>query len=360
MTNNSIHSITLLLLIVGFVLLPGCSGDRNNDCYLIKGNKIKHAGELKLDMELLNPIKIVIKDSFFIVCDISTEKFFNIFNCKTGKTVCSAGMKGNGPDDYQNPKYFGIDAAQNKVFTYDNILKLYREYNWEDVIENKAMVPVFSKRIPIGIDDVIRLADSTYVMKGFLQRGMYAYLHKDSLEYTGIDYPGEFQLPDTKKCFLFSGNMQIKPDRTKLVFAATGSDVIDICNIKNGGIERSKLLYTYLPGYTDKSTGLTERVSISKNTPNGFNDVVCTDKYIFAVYNGRTKAKYGDDYFWGNQVYILDWNGKIIEKLILDKDIWSVCLDEPNHRLYAISPDKSNDDGGMQFFIYDLPETLEM
>ena len=334
-----------------------CTEKEDNSPFMITETHISHIGELAFNEEILSPTHIIKQDSVFIICDKGGDFFFHLYNAQSYNLINKLGTRGSGPDDFFNPVMMDINPQNNTLITFDDQSKLYREYKLTDLINNKFK-NLCSYRLPQRVEKAISLVEY-FITIGFFEHNMYGICKEDTIIKTEFEYPGDIELSDFKKSFIFNGKIKCKPDHTGFVYAGLYADIIEIFKINNNNsIRKIKSLYSYLPNYVDKSEGNTFKVSVKKETPNGFNDVVCTDKYIYAVYNGRTSIEYGYDYCWSNLVYVLDWNGNMIKKLHLDKDIWTICVDEKENKMYTISPNKNKEEDTWSFYIYDLKNII--
>lgn len=130
-------------------------------------------------------------------------------------------------------------------------------------------------------------------------------------------------------------------------------DAIEMFTIRDGNLEKIKTIFTYLPEYLDRTNGDQVRVAVKRSSPMGYLDLFAGDKYIYALYNGRTKEAFKDRYFYGNEIHIFDWKGNPVKKIILDKDARALSVDEAGRILYTISYDiDENEDP--KFLVYDI------
>lgn len=320
--------------------LIGCSSESNNGNakYKFKSEERKGAiREIILEDQLLGPVSIAVYDSIMVLRDISEPPFFHIYNINSGKAIAKFGTRGQGPEDYNAPTQVDIDTRSREIMTFDVQSKLYRTYSLDTIIKNGVARNTKSIRFPVEIEDPRPINDSIFITLGSFEKGMYAICNKGEIVKTEFDYPGEINLPDIKKAFIFDGKLKVSPDKTKLAYAALFCDVIEIFNIKNGNMEKIKTLFTFLPEYSDGSNGDQIRVAVKHSTPMGYLDLFAGDNYIYALYNGRTKEAFKDRYFYGNQIHIFDWEGNPVKNLIVDRDIRALSVDETNNLLYTIS-----------------------
>ena len=58
-----------------------------------------------------------------------------------------------------------------------------------------------------------------------------------------------------------------------------------------------------------------------------------SNKYIYLLYSGKPIKE--NDFIKSKYIFIFDWDGKAIKILELDKEVYSICVDEEDHEIYA-------------------------
>ncbi|MFS3008035.1 BF3164 family lipoprotein [Bacteroides thetaiotaomicron] len=65
------------------------------------------------------------------------------------------------------------------------------------------------------------------------------------------------------------------------------------------------------------------------------------DNYIYVMYWGKVPWKRNEIPFI-NTVYVFDWNGKIIRKMVTDRAVYGLWIDMVRNRLYTTEPTTDN------------------
>jgi hypothetical protein len=92
-----------------------------------------------------------------------------------------------------------------------------------------------------------------------------------------------------------------------------------------------------------KSLLLTKPMKNGKENIYGFEDVYVTDKYIYALHNGKT-AK--ENPYLSQSIKVFDWEGNPVVKYNLGIDMRCLAVDEDKNIIYAVA---YNDEDG--FFL---------
>ena len=72
------------------------------------------------------------------------------------------------------------------------------------------------------------------------------------------------------------------------------------------------------------------------DTERGVIRIATTDEYIYLLYNPNIDNLHSKNKKEVNEIWIFDWNGNPIKKLIPDYTILSFCVDRLNKTIYSI------------------------
>ncbi|HZH54366.1 MAG TPA: BF3164 family lipoprotein [Sphingobacteriaceae bacterium] len=132
----------------------------------------------------------------------------------------------------------------------------------------------------------------------------------------------------------YESQLYISPDEEYAVAVCLSSDQIEIVDLKTrtskliSGPENFKAEFsTYKDDWGKDVVYNTEKSRYA--FLNGF----VTDKYIYLLYSGKnTKA---DKSFYGEYIYVFDWNGNPVKKLELDKSVLCIAVSQDDKVLYT-------------------------
>lgn len=97
-------------------------------------------------------------------------------------------------------------------------------------------------------------------------------------------------------------------------------------------------------------------VVYSTQNQEGFLKVTSNDEFIYALYSGKTFERYGDDKDFSKKVIVLNWDGEIVDRILLEHETQIIAVDQENRWLYSIVERLNK----IEMVRYDLKSVLEM
>ncbi|MFS3008031.1 BF3164 family lipoprotein [Bacteroides thetaiotaomicron] len=345
------------LLILSLYFCTSCH--ENNDSTYFNGeiryieDNIKNFENIKLKPVALNGANygwMAVYDSlmFFMNPKLS-DRFFNVFNVDTGKEIGTFCNKGGGPDE---------------VFSIGPIFQLFTEENDLKTLlfapnEEKLLIWNITQSIRQGktvLDKIIPYA-WRIENKGACYNEMFL-LDKNTLIAKVDAFPindEEATLPfcqkrtvDTNKCLqsysiykqaikndkasiiseaFFSSNDAFKPDGTKIVQAMIHLPQLNIIDVQTGKVV----------GYRLKDNVDFTIFEGKKEIKDYYVRLQVDDNYIYVMYWGKVPWERNEIPFI-NTVYVFDWNGKMLRKMVTDHAINGMWIDTVRNRLYTTEP----------------------
>lgn len=127
--------------------------------------------------------------------------------------------------------------------------------------------------------------------------------------------------------------LKTSPDKKHLLFASYKIGLMEIFNIEELPERINKV----------KSLLLTKPMKNEQGNIYGFEDVYVTDKYIYALHNGKTAE---ENPYLSQSIKVFDWEGNPVVKYNLGIDMRCLAVDEDKNIIYAVA---YNDEDG--FFL---------
>ncbi|GHT15088.1 hypothetical protein FACS189426_22340 [Bacteroidia bacterium] len=335
---------------VSFTFSCSNQNDTKNSYDFTERLKIHHSKELILSKDFLIPQAICIYDSVIIIEDKNQGFFFHAYNLNTGNKYADFGNSGVGPGDFNMPTTMFVDKNKSELVVLDQNRSQISYYKIKDIINNNFN-NFHQDQINQNASRIIQQNDSVLYCLGLFSEGM---IRKDIRGKTigyDLNYP---EIPNEKltpveKFLLFQGEIMMKPDKSKFVYISTRCDLLKIIAIEKDSLKEIITLNTYFPKFKKEPSG----IAISRENALGFTSIATTDKYIYALFSGRDMVQYPENFYFSDYIYVIDWNGNLIKKIILDKDAWKMCIDEESKKLYTIHFEMEKYDSNVQFFVYD-------
>jgi len=275
-------------------------------------------------------LEMVYADGLLIIRDIDQNHRMKIIDLVSNRMV-KFGKIGEGPNelisDYTRPS---VDYSNRTLYVSD--YPNYYLYHL-DSLKNGIYDPAQKIRINLPEDNLIESTFSGGYIVGSLFRNRFglhrlsdgqfskmgSYEHGTYMSHQGVFYPH----PTEKKAVrlgLFAEEL------TVLDFADGHFNIIK--DYKGWSSDRQEI---------EQGGGVVFVIPPSDDR-NCFMSCTSSEKSIFALYSGQLRSdESGTSYdpSYGERIYVFDWEGKPVKKLLLDLPVRSIALDERNQVLYA-------------------------
>ncbi len=337
-------------LLILAVCLTACSDSGHsllNELTDVKGVsriELNHIEELRVfenDQSYFSDLLIL--DSLLVVNKLLPNPYFyTIYDLKNKDSVRSLGRQGQGPEEFSS---FSIAASGTE---HGRVLQ--------------AMVPNEGGVVyTVNLDSLLNSGNAVkrsamlgYGPGRFVKNGNYYYVTEKEgrisktdtagnvLE-SGLKYPFEDtnrEIPPELLHRAYEGQMIRQPGGDRVALATFNSPNFDIFSTA-GAIESVSQMHISAPRIFDESGDLAAggritSISFSDMTPMGFVDITANKDYIFLLYSGKTYKEFGDDAEYADLIYVLDWDGNIINELKLAYQTRQLVVDEPGEYLYTL------------------------
>lgn len=86
-----------------------------------------------------------------------------------------------------------------------------------------------------------------------------------------------------------------------------------------------------------------------RSLSNYYMDIMAGDEYIYALYFGKSADLYYQNGELSKEIFVFDYDGKLLKTYTLDYSLVSLAVDEENMRFFGIS---SHEDPNVVIFEY--------
>lgn len=279
------------------------------------------------------PFRIAVGDSIAVVMDLhNAENYFHAFTLPEWKHLVSFGKRGEAPSEMLSAETFRFDGACNSLWALDaNRMQLT---HWTISIDSCSA----KREKEINLDkNLVRALDFYAMESGFLIPDYLGehrfnrvgsageYLQSEGTIPTEEEYK-EMSLPALAQAW--RSFIDYNPANGILVLATQLGEVLEIYDLNNNS-------HTVLYGPCgEPQFQIAEGEGIPVGIM-GFSDVQVTDKYIYAVFHGRTfkeiqasHQKGGKPEDGGRYIYVFDLKGNPVRKYTLDRAVYGIDVDE--------------------------------
>ena len=319
---------------------------------------------------LLNPEAILIVENILVLYEYQQFKFL-VIDPGQKKVLKSWGTSGNGPgeivgimDFYNHYTGRGInawDAMLRRLYhcSYES-LKDSTEVKFQEIIGNTSN-KLFDKFFP----NVLQMNDSMFLCLGGSSNKRFELINiRNNQTYETGEYPPmeqETNVMQGIRDIAYNGLIRFNPKENKVAFLSLESEMFEIFEVKESGLELVYGSYTSIPQYQQVSTG--GGITAKLVDPAGFKGrnywISTNDEYIYILYAKKMPDEDTSSKRFSpnsaNDLLVFNWKGKPVKHYQLDCAVNSIAVTSDSKRIYGISTD--NEEPVMIF--WDCPFEIE-
>jgi len=284
---------------------------------------------------IYNPNSLVCSGDRFFMQGDGLEVLLELNTFGHTKNVIT--VKGNGPNELLN--ITNLSLSGNSI--------ILAECNKKKLVEldlTGTSTDLIFTDLPGeygSFTSVVRSGD-LIIATGLFEPGRYLCynLANNAVSFFG-SYPsesGKVRNPDNLLAsnVYLSSKLAISPDNSHFACVHYNSGTLDINEITNDSIINSRLLAFHYPATVEKRRGDDIRVAIKNDNVNGFFDVTASNKYIYALYSGKTFEDAGVKLSYCDYLMVFDWEGNPVECYHMDIPLSLIAYNQTDNVLYGI------------------------
>lgn len=325
------------------LLIEGCIANNKDPKPFTK--VINANGEVFIEADKLgDPRHIIVVGKYLLVGNKTRSPLVEIYDISTKKLIDSFLAIGNGPNEVLiigNVQYI---PQRGVLLVADLFKRKLLSYNLEHVLREGDLKPeVIYER-----DEASTLMfDKLYAGKDFFiaesrdPKGRVLLLDSAGREKAYyLPYPDKEKvdknLGDINHADLYASAVTVSPALDKVALATYNAGIIDICKLdKDDVVPLWNYTEFYPQGIKLMPMGKKMVVAYTPKSRNGFTNISSSNKYVYALYSGKLSED--PSYPYGNEVYVVSWNGKKTSKIILDRQINRLAVDIKDEYIYGIT-----------------------
>ena len=304
--------------------------------------------EIFIDAEkLVDPRFMVIANDLFVVGNFKHDPLIEVYELSSKKLRNSFLNIGNGPNEVLtigNVQYISserkllvADLHKKRMFGYTLDEDLLKMDNPQPTIiyEREERSSYLFDKLYVGDDNLLAESRDT--------KGRVLLLDKsgNAIGYF-LGYPDkknvDKSLGDYNNAELYASAITVSPSLNKMALATYSAGMIDICEIKQDSIIPVWNYTEFYPqGIMVVPMGDNTAVAHTSKSRNGFTSISSSDKVIYALFSGKLLED--KTYPYGNEVYVVSWDGEKTYKILLDKSINRLAVDPEDEYIYGITPE---------------------
>ena len=330
---------SFLILAAAFPL-AACAGDDGRSSSPVLVGEVIATGDY-----LDQPGEMAVAGERLVVLDRSAPKV-HLFALPGGKRLASFGRNGDGPGEFRSARHVQPAHDRGEVWIYDMGLRRMTRLRLgsepvprvQEVVNLDAGGGVFLH--PVW------LTDTSMVVSGIFPRHadgrlLLARRNGGMIRMLGEapKHPGGAAIPTTVLQHAYEGPVSVKPDRSRFAIATRQADRLEIFGAGGERIAQVSGSTGFLPVFEVRQREAGVSMAIGGDLRVGYVDLASTDHRIYALFSGQLAADAGSTSFYGREVHVFDWSGRLLHTLKLDEPAFSMAVDPTGTRLYAIRHD---------------------
>ena len=333
----------LLIGISGFLSCAGPSDSIHPRYTTFPEEKAVLAQESLLDTAIFRyPYRISVHDQVAIVMDLhNPDYFFHAFRYPQWEHITSFGKRGEGPEEMLSAETFQFNSPDSIWALDANKMQITR---WSVSPASRSA----ERQETISLDKkLVRSLDFCATDNQILIPGYLGECRYWQVDYSGKAFNSVSEIAsethweaDTYPALAQSWRsfMDYNPHNGVLAMVTQLGEVLEIFNEKDGSH-----IVLYGPNGEPKFKKTSDGQGVQTlDAIKGFSDVVVTDRYIYAPFEGSVVCDELEMYKQGKEpedgarsIYVFDLKGNPVRKYTLDKPIKGIDVDEGRGTILA-------------------------
>lgn len=284
--------------------------------------------------------KAILINNFIIVLDTkSTPYSISIVDLHNDNTMYHIAHNGQGPSEFISAWDIRPDVIQkNSFWTLDATSQSYSKYVLDSIFAGnlKPCKRIKARNPMLRMDDFV-VTDKHIICNGPISCAQLAFLSLDNgllireSERIPIEVKYEKKVSNEILALAYVSRMGIKPDLSRIAIGTSMGDYLSIYDSSGVRLKTIRTPERLEPIFEVSSNG---HWGYTDESRYGYHDIACSDRCIYAQYGGKTHD--GDIKYTSKYINVYTWDGEPVVRLVLDRYVLGICVDEERNSLYAL------------------------
>ncbi len=342
---------------VAAILCVACSGTTRSSGKLKRIPDLTYAGFpvtlLRLTRAVIatalpNPAVVRYSSGVLVVLDRTADTAVHVLDARSGATLGAFGTRGTAPEQFVG--VWSVDPASSgdgRTWIFDLTQRRMHGVNigtWLAQRHRGLSNPPGQTLVTFAADAALtnptRLSDGTFVSPGFFYGGRLARFDSAGhlLTLTGPEPVGDTTVPTPVRQHAYQITFAPDSARKRFVAATWYGGAISILNLAGQSESNIVTPFRFDPQYRDVLREGEHVMLLTPDARNGYIDAAATERYIFALFSGRSQASGRRRAGYAEYVHVFTWGGKLIGVLHLAAEAGSIAVSPDGSMLYAAHP----------------------
>jgi hypothetical protein len=285
------------------------------------------------------PTRIMSVGENLVVLDAAGPKSIHLITAREGRLQRSTGTSGAGPGEFRGASAIARDPKDvNAAWIYDVTLSRMTRVSATAGAGSPTIINLAGKLTPVQpfwINDTL-LASPSLSPNGrisfFSARG-------DYLRSEGVLPEQNGSIPPSVLQQAWMGKMVANPRTGELALATMYADQLEFYSPEGKRLRTVRGPFRFDPKFTVANAQGMAVMGQGDDMRFGYMDVAGTDRFIYALFSGRTREAHRGGASFSRYVHVYDWQGNLKRVLQLDSDVLGMDVSQDGRVLYATRHD---------------------
>jgi hypothetical protein len=320
----------LVCLSLCVLALLGCEYKARNDGSFPKEKEIVFT-RMNVGENMGQTLSIESVDSFLLVTGRNMNAQVLLINKHT-KEDYMFGETGEGPGRFLQASNI-IPIDDRNIGIYDVQKRALYNFNIDSVRRrNEQAAPgLLIKHIPDFTPiQINRLGENKYVAIDIGATGLnrFVLLNADGgiiSKEGALPKKKHEEISDAVHAFAYWGKIATNPEENKVAIATLYAGMIQVYDCSGREVKLIGEHNLFLADYNERDGNF----AVDPQTRWGYLSIDANSSHIFALYSGLNQVENPDGSFaTGNVIHVFDWNGNPVARLVADRRLDNLCVDE--------------------------------
>ncbi len=287
--------------------------------------------------QLKRPIDLVALEAHTVVLENDTESPLVLFSSSDGRLLRRFGTRGGSSDAFLNPIALERDVKRpNSIWVHDIGRSQIIRVAWASAA---GEVTVVRRQLPTTLPITSWAIEHSgeLIVTGLLPNRRVARL--DSLGQVVslmAEIPGARSEPASVRQEAYRSTIASKPDGRRFVLASRHTDRLEVFDSEGHIVSAAPRVASFEPSYRVAVGRVGPIMSTDNSLRFGYIDVGSSSKRIFALYSGKSRKDGKGQASLGEEIHVLDWNGKLIGRYRLPRAALAISVHNSGDEVHAL------------------------
>lgn len=292
------------------------------------------------------PRRLAVAGDRLVVLDRSAPHV-HAFSLPGGERLASFGQSGEGPGEYRSAWQVQREPRDSRdVWVYDfTLLRMTRLRFGRDPVPQVQEVVNLNAAGGVFMHPVW-LTDTTLVVSGIFPlrpdgRLLLANRSGGVVRMVGRapPHPGAAAVPTTVLQHAYEGPVTVSPDRSRFAVGTRQGDRLELFAADGTQIAEVTGSTGFLPRFEVNARAEGVSMAVGDDLRGGYVDLASTRDRIYALFSGVLLRDAPDNVFFGREVHVFDWSGRMLARLRLDEPGLGIAVTPDETQFFTIRHD---------------------